>query len=145
MVGTGLGACVGGVVGVAVAGRRVRVGVGDAVLVGSGVGVHVGVGVRVGIGVALGSGVFVSVGVGVGVMDGVRDGVRLGTSTRTGTSLAIACTALIAWDGRKPSNFCSSHDPARRTHTITKSTPAPVSRGRNQSCRSDSPQDGQTL
>lgn len=126
-------------------GRRVRVGVGEDVLVGVGVGVQVGVGVRVGIGVALGSGVFVGVGVGEGVIEGVSEGVRLGTSTNTGTSLTMACTALIAWDGRICSSLCTNHGPTRRINATATSTPAPARSGRSQSCFNDSPQLGQTL
>lgn len=92
----------GGLVGVA--GRLVRVGVGDGVSVGVAVGVAVAVGVSVGTvgdGVMLGVGVLVGVLVGEGVIEGVSDGVRVGTSTSTGTSLAMACTVPIARAGRK--------------------------------------------
>ena len=132
MVGSGVSVLVGGDVGVA--GRRVRVGVGDAVGVGIGVLVEVGVGVRLGIGVRVGIGVLVGVLVGVGVTDGVSEGVSVGTSTKTGILLAAARTVSSATDGwRFPSPRRSQGATIIIRTTATIRTAA-TSKGRSQSC-----------
>jgi hypothetical protein len=140
-VGAGVGVSAGCV---GVAGRRVRVGVGDAVGVGVSVGVAVGVGVRVGEGVELGVGVVVGLLVGVGVIDGVSEGVSVGTSTRTGTSLATACTVPSASDGRNLSSSRSSPGPMSATNAAAMTKMQAINTGHSQSSRNDSPQLGQT-
>lgn len=144
-VGTGLGVGVSVAGVVAVGGMRVRVGVGDGVSVGVGDGVSVGVGVRLGVRVGAGDGVLVGTGVGVGVIDGVKEGVRLGTSTRTGISLAIACTLLMAREGCNSARPRRSEGPAKSTKATTTAKPPIINAGRIQSCFRASPQTGQTL
>lgn len=129
---------------VGVAGRRVRVGVGDAVAVGVCVGVAVGVGVRVGEGVELGVGVGVGLLVGVGVVEGVNEGVSVGTSIKTGTSLATACTVPIATDGRNFPSSRNSQGPMNTASATATTKTRAISTGHSQSSRSDSPQLGQT-
>ena len=121
------------------------VGVGEGVSVGVGVGVKVGVGVRDGAGVWVNVGVGVGVFVGEGVMDGVSEGVRVGTSTKTGTSLAIAWTVLIAFEGRNRSRLWKSRGPTVSTRATTTRKAAPIKIGRSQLCWSGSPQPGHTL
>jgi hypothetical protein len=140
-VGTGVGVSAGRV---GVAGRRVRVSVGEAVAVGVFVGVAVGVGVRVGEGVELGIGVVVGVLVGVGVIDGVNEGVSVGISTKTGTSLATAWTVPSARDGRNLPSSRSSHGPTSTTSAVVTTKTAAISIGQSQSSRNGSPQLGQT-
>jgi hypothetical protein len=129
---------------VGVAGRRVRVGVGDAVAVGVCVGVGVGVGVRVGEGVELGVGVGVGVWVGVGVIEGVNEGVSVGTSTRTGTSMATACTVPIATEGLNFPSCPTSQGPTSTTNATAATRTMAISAGHSQFCRNGSPQLGQT-
>lgn len=144
-VGNGVGVKVGVVIGVGVLVGRTRVDVGVIVGVSVGVGVCVGVGVEVGVGVKVGVGVVVGVLVGEGVIEGVRDGVSVGTFTRTGTSLAAACTVLTATDGWKWVTAFHTQEPTRTTRTKTTIAPMPISSGRSQSCRKGSPQPGQTF
>lgn len=111
---------------------QMRAGVGVVVLVGHGVGVVVGVGVWVGVGVRLGVGVTVGVGDGVGVIDGVNVGVDVGT-TRIDTSLAIACTVLMAADGSKLLKARYNHGPTINPSTMLTTITVPNKTGLSQS------------
>jgi hypothetical protein len=67
-------------------------------------------------------------------MDGVSEGVTEGTSTRTGISLATACIAPIASDGRKFPSPRSNQGPTVNTRTTATIKAAATSSGRSQSC-----------